>query len=76
VVSGCWDVDTTQGNYQGSAVKKAAEYEMHVEDCLELARSAATDEHRGMLWKMAETWKALAEERRRKQSELSNKTTD
>jgi hypothetical protein len=61
---------------QRSAVKKAAEYEKHVEECLELARSAATDEHRRMLWKMAETWKALAEERRRQQSERSDKTTN
>jgi hypothetical protein len=57
-------------------VKTAAEYEKHVEECLELARNAATDEHRRMLWEMAETWKALAEEQRRKQSELSAKTTD
>ena len=49
-------------------MKKVSEYEKHMEECLELARGAASDEQRQTLWKMAATWKALADERRRQLS--------
>jgi hypothetical protein len=57
-----------------TSVKKVSEYEKHVEECLELARSATSDEHRKMLWSMAETWQALADERRRRQTKAGEKT--
>ena len=49
------------------SVKKVSEYEQHVEECLTLAKSAGSEEHRKMLQNMAETWQALADDRRRKQ---------
>jgi hypothetical protein len=46
-------------------VKKVSEYEEHVRECKELARLATSPEHRKMLLNMAESWQALADERRR-----------
>ena len=54
-------------------MKKVSEYEKHVEECQELAKSAASPEHRKMLLHMAETWQALADERRRKQGKDTNR---
>lgn len=46
-------------------MKKAAEYRQHARECWALARNAPTEEQRGQLTAMAETWDALATERER-----------
>ena len=42
---------------------KIEDYRRHAEECRQLARNAARDEHRQGLLKMDETWDNLAEER-------------
>ena len=46
-------------------MKKAAEYRLHAHECRALARTAQTEEQRGQLITMAQTWEALAVERER-----------
>ena len=45
---------------------KAMEYERNAEECPKLAKSGMSPDHRKTLQEMAETWTALAEERRRR----------
>jgi hypothetical protein len=44
-------------------MKKVSEYQEHAEECRRLAASTSNGEHRAALFKMAETWDSLAEER-------------
>ena len=53
-------------------MKKLSEYEEHVRECKQLAQFATSPEHRQMLLNMAETWQALADERRRRQSKAAD----
>jgi hypothetical protein len=47
-------------------VKKISEYLRHAEECEALARAARNPEERVMITEMAETWRGLAEARKRK----------
>jgi len=44
-------------------MKKVSEYHDHAEECRRLAAGTSNEEHRAALFKMAETWDSLAEER-------------
>ena len=44
------------------------EYQRHAEECDELAKKALSPEQRDMISQMAETWRMLADQRRRKLS--------
>ena len=44
-------------------MRKVEDYKKHAEECRQLARTAAKEEHRQGLLKMAETWDGLAQER-------------
>lgn len=48
------------------------EYQRHAEECDALAKKALSPEHRDMISQMAETWRMLADQRRRKLSRRSN----
>jgi hypothetical protein len=50
----------------GNHLKKVSEYLRHAEECEALARAARNPEEREMIAKMAETWRGLADARRRK----------
>jgi hypothetical protein len=44
-------------------MRKISEYKVHAEECRRLAAGTSNEEHRAALYKMAETWESLAEER-------------
>jgi hypothetical protein len=44
-------------------MKKVSEYRDHAEECRKMAAGTSNEEHRAALFKMAETWDSLAEER-------------
>jgi len=44
-------------------MKKVSEYRDHAEECRRMAAGTSNEEHRAALFKMAETWDSLAEER-------------
>ena len=46
-------------------MKTVEEYLKHAQECEALMRNAATEEHRRSLQQMAETWRAMAEGRRK-----------
>lgn len=48
------------------------EYQRHAEECEALAKKALSPEQRDMIAQMAETWRMLADQRRRKLSRRAN----
>jgi hypothetical protein len=44
-------------------VKKASEYREHADECRQLAKKAATADHRAVFENMARTWETLAKSR-------------
>jgi hypothetical protein len=66
----------TASTRQGGRLKKASEYYQHAAECRELARTALTAEHRGMLETMARTWESLAREREERLMRLAQKTAN
>ena len=52
---------------RGIAMRKASEYQRNAEECQKLARYSQNPEYKKSLEQMAQTWVALAEERRRRQ---------
>jgi len=44
-------------------MKKISDYLDHAEECRRLAAGTSDEEHRAALFKMAETWDGLAQER-------------
>ena len=47
-------------------MKKVSEYLRHAEECEALARAARNPEERAMIAQMVETWRGLAQARKRK----------
>jgi hypothetical protein len=45
-------------------MKKIEEYHRHMRECLELAKVDGNPEHRKMLFDMANSWDALAQQRK------------
>ena len=47
-------------------MKKASLYYEHADECRQLARTAVSEGHRGMLETMAQTWESLAQDREKR----------